>query len=117
MLRYIIPMLALGGMTIVAVAPRDRADAQSGQALAYAEHACLEYKVTPGTTTFENCVVRAAKAFDQGQPDLAYGHARTARDSREMRDSREACASKGAAQDTSDYSECMAEQAELHNKR
>ena len=83
MLRYNLIMLAVGGLTMVAIAPRDRADAQSGQALAFAEHACVEYGVTPGTRIFEQCVVNAAKAFDRGEPDIAYAEARVARASRE----------------------------------
>ncbi len=48
-------------------------------ALAFAEHACLEYGGTPGTQTFERCVVSAAEAFDRGEPDIAYAEARVAR--------------------------------------
>jgi hypothetical protein len=83
MLRYNLVMLAVGGLTMAAITPRDQADAQSGQSLAFAEHACLEYGVMPGTRTFERCVVSAAKAFDRGEPDLAYAEARTARAARE----------------------------------
>lgn len=83
MLRYNLLILAVGGMTMAAIASRDQVDAQSGQALAFAEHACLEYGVTPGTQTFERCVVSAAKAFDRGEPDVAYAEARVARASRE----------------------------------
>lgn len=79
MFRYNLVMLAVGGLTMAAITPRDQADAQSGQSLAFAEHACLEYGVTPGTRTFERCVVGAAKAFDRGEPDLAYAEARIAR--------------------------------------
>jgi hypothetical protein len=91
MLRYNLLMLAVGGLTMVAIAPRDQADAQSGQSLAFAEHACLDYGVTPGTRTFERCVTEAAKAFDRGEPDLAYAEARVARASSE------ACRSSGRA--------------------
>jgi hypothetical protein len=91
MLRYNLIMLAVGGLTMAAIAPRDHADAQSGQALAFAEHACLEYGVTPGTRTFEGCVTSAAKAFDRGEPDLAYAEARVARAAGE------ACKSSGSA--------------------
>lgn len=83
MLRYNLVMLAVGGLTMAAISPRDQADAQSGQSLAFAEHACLEYGVTPGTRMFERCVVSAAKAFDRGEPDLAYAEARIARAARE----------------------------------
>ena len=91
MLRYNLIMLAVGGLTMAAIAPRDGADAQSGQSLAFAEHAGLEYGVTPGSRTFERCVVNAAKAFDRGEPDLAYAEARVARASRE------ACKSSGGS--------------------
>jgi hypothetical protein len=82
-LRYNLLMLAVGGLTMAAIASRDGADAQSGQAVVFAEHACLEYGVTPGTRTFEGCVANAAKAFDRGEPDLAYAEARVARAARE----------------------------------
>ena len=78
MLRYNLVMLAVGGLTMAVVTSREQADAQSGQSLAFAEHACLEYGVTPGTQTFERCVVSAAKAFDRGEPDVAYAEARVA---------------------------------------
>jgi hypothetical protein len=99
-LRYNLLMLAVGGLTMAAIAPRDQADAQSGQALAFAEHACLEYGVTPGTQTFERCVVSAAKAFDRGEPDLAYAEARVARAARE------ACKSSGKTPIAIDDSAC-----------
>ena len=83
MLRYNLLILAVGGLTMAAIASREQVDAQSGQALAFAEHACLEYEVTPGTRTFEQCVLNAAKAFDRGEPDIAYSEARVARASRE----------------------------------
>jgi len=82
-LRYNLLMLAVGGLTMAAIASGDRVDAQSGQALAFAEHACLEYGVTPGNQTFERCVTGAAKAFDRGEPDVAYAEARVARAARE----------------------------------
>jgi hypothetical protein len=99
-LRYNLLMLAVGGLTMAAIAPRDQADAQSGQALAFAEHACLEYGVTPGTQTFERCVVSAAKAFDRGEPDLAYAEARVARAAKE------ACKSSGKMPIAIDDSAC-----------
>ena len=83
MLRYNLVMLAVGGLTMAVVTSREQADAQSGQSLAFAEHACLEYGVTPGTRTFERCVVSAARAFDRGEPDVAYAEARGARAVRE----------------------------------
>jgi len=82
MLRYNLLMVALGGVALAAALPREGADAQSGPSLVYAEHACLEYGVPPLTALFENCVGRAATAFDRGQPDIAYQEARLARDAR-----------------------------------
>jgi hypothetical protein len=99
-LRYNLVMLAVGGLTMAAITPRDQVGAQSGQSLAFAEHACLEYGVTPGTRTFERCVVSAAKAFDRGEPDLAYAEARTARATRE------ACTPNGKTPVIMDRSAC-----------
>jgi hypothetical protein len=93
-------MLAVGGLTMAAITPRDQADAQSGQSLVFAEHACLEYGGTPGTQTFERCVVSAAKAFDRGEPDLAYAEARIARAARE------ACKISGKTSVAMDGSAC-----------
>jgi hypothetical protein len=100
MLRYNLLVLAVGGMTMAAIASRDQVDAQSGQALAFAEHTCLEYGVTPWTQTFERCVLSAAKAFDRGEPDVAYAEARVARASRE------ACKSSDKTPDANDGSGC-----------
>ena len=83
MLRYNFIMLAVGGLTMAAITSRDPADAQSGQALAFAEYACVEYGAAPGTKIFERCVVNAAKAFDRGEPDIAYAEARVARAGRQ----------------------------------
>lgn len=100
MLRYNLLMLAVGGLTLAAIASRDQADAQSAQSLAFAEHACLEYGGTPGTRTFERCVVGAAKAFDRGEPDIAYAEARVARAARE------ACTSSDKTPNANDGSAC-----------
>ena len=83
MLRYNLIILAVGGLTMAAISSGDQAGAQSGQSLVFAEHACLEYGATPGTRTFERCVTGAARAFDRGEPDLAYAEARIARAARE----------------------------------
>lgn len=101
MLRYNLLILAVGGLTMAAIASGDRVDAQSGQALAFAEHACLEYGVTPGTRTFERCVDGAARAFDRGEPDIAYAEARVARAARE------ACNSPGKAPSATDAGACV----------
>ena len=83
MLRYYNAfMIAVVGMTIAVVTPRQAADAQSGQALVFAEHACLDYGVTLNTAAFESCVTRASRAFDRGEPDLAYMQARLTREAR-----------------------------------
>jgi hypothetical protein len=97
MIRYNLLILAVGGLTMAAIASGDRVDAQSGQALAFAEHACFEYGVPPGTRTFERCVDGAARAFDRGEPDIAYAEARVAR---------EACKSSGNAPSAIDAAAC-----------
>lgn len=112
MSRYPLLLIVPTGLAIAAiVVPRLQADAQSGQALVFAEHACLDYGVTPGTAAFESCVVRAARAFDRGEPDLAYMQARL------TREARDACQSHGAAPETQGYRECVATQIERRTRR
>ena len=111
MLRYNLTMVALAGMATAAIVPRYPADAQSGQSLVFAEHACLEYKVPPHTAPFESCVERAARAFDRGQPDLAWMQARL------TRDAGQACSGNGEASDKRDYVRCVAAELDRRTKR
>ena len=111
MLRYNLLIIALAGMAIAAVAPRHAADAQSGQSRAFAERACLDYGVTPSGAAFESCVRRAGRAFDRGEPDLAYQQARV------TRDAREACRSYGIDPETLGYQQCVAAQIDRARSR
>jgi hypothetical protein len=104
MLRYNLLMVALSGITIAAVASNHTADAQSGHSLAIGEYACVQYGVTPGTAAFESCVARASRAFERGEPDIAYTHARSTRDARNV------CLSYGLEPDTLGYRACVATQ-------
>ena len=84
MLRYNLVMLAVGGLTMAAITPRDQADAQSGQSLAFAEHARLEQRRPRRGRERSSAAWRsAAQAFDRGEPDLADAEARIARAARE----------------------------------
>ena len=105
MLRYNMRLIGLGGLALAAIAHQS-ADAQSGQALVFAERACLDYSVPPATPAFEGCVARAARAFDRGEPDIAYTQARM------TRDARDACQTYGAAPDMLGYSQCVATQVD-----
>jgi len=99
----------LGGLAVGAPTPPP-AVAQTGQALVFAERACLDYGVTPGTSAFEGCVKRAARAFDRGEPDLAYMQARVTRDARDR------CLAGGLPPDTLSYKQCVAAEVEEHSK-
>lgn len=96
----------LGGLAIATATPYQSANAYSGQSLVFAEHACLEYGVTPHTAAFESCVSRAASAFDRGQPDVAYMQVRS------TRDARDACLSHGLSPETLGYRQCVATQVD-----
>src|SRR5262245_7968993 len=100
----------LGGLALATETPYRPARAQSGPSLVFAERACLDYGVQPGTTAFESCVSRAARAFDRGEPDIAYAQARL------TRDAREACLSSGLPADTPGYRQCMAGQIERRSR-
>jgi hypothetical protein len=101
----------LGGLAIATATPCQSANAYSGQSLVFAEHACLEYGVTPYTAAFESCVSRAASAFDRGQPDVAYMQARSSRDARD------ACLSYGLSPETLGYHQCVATQIDQRMNR
>ena len=101
----------LVGLAIATATPYHPASAQSGQSLVFAEHACLEYGVTPHTPAFESCVSRAARAFDRGQPDVAYMQART------TREARDACLSYGVSPETLGYQQCIATQVDRRINR
>ena len=92
----------LGGLAIATATPYRPANAQSGSSLVFAEHACLDYGVTPHTPAFESCVSRAANAFDRGQPDVAYMQARSTRGANDT------CLSHGLAPETLGYRQCVA---------
>ena len=94
----------LGGLAIATATPYPPANAQSGPSMVFAEHACLDYGVTPHTAAFESCVSRAANAFDRGQPDVAYMQARSTRDAGDT------CLSYGLTADTLGYHQCVATQ-------
>jgi hypothetical protein len=111
MYRYNLLMIALGGVAIAGAIPDQAADAQSGQALVFAERACLDYSVPPSTTAFEACVKRAARAFDRGEPDIAYQQARATRDAREY------CLSYGIDPETMGYRQCVATQMDRRSLR
>ena len=111
MVRLPVVMVSIAGMAIAAVAFHQNADAQSGQSLVFAEKACLDYGVPTNTPVFENCVGRAARAFDRGEPDLDYVHARA------TRDARDSCHSFGMATDTSGYSRCVDKQIDRRIER
>jgi len=111
MLRFNILLVVIGGLAIATTIPKQGAEAQSGQALVFAEHACLDYGVTPGTAAFESCVERASRAFDRGEPDLAYMQARV------TREARDACQSYGIDPETLGYRQCVATQVDRRTKR
>lgn len=106
MLRFNMLLVGLGGLAIAAVLPHHDADAQSGQALVFAERACLDYGVPPATSAFDGCVARASRAFDRGEPDLAYTQARL------TRDARDACQTYGVSPEMAGYRQCVATQVD-----
>lgn len=94
--------LALGGFVAVAVPITARA--QSGDALAHAEQACLDNGVGPGAITFDTCVDRVATDFDQGAPAIASIEAR------QIADAQQACLAYGIEPLTLGYRQCVDDQ-------
>jgi hypothetical protein len=96
----------LGSLAVATTTFHQPANAQAIQARVFAERACLDYGIEPSTTAHESCVARAARAFDRGEPDIAYMHARA------TRDAREACVTYGVQPETPGYQQCVATQVE-----
>jgi hypothetical protein len=111
MFRIPVVMVTMGAVTLAGIVPHEQAAAQSGQSLVFAERACLDYGVPPNTPVFESCVGRAARAFDRGEPDLAYLQARATRNARDT------CRADGIAPGTSGYSQCVNQQVDQRIER
>ena len=75
MTRGTLLAVALGGLVFTG-APYVAANAQSGDALARAERACLDNGVRPLSNAYNTCVNHVADAFWHGAPDVAYDTAR-----------------------------------------
>jgi hypothetical protein len=95
-------MLALAAGGLVATIVPLSAQAQSGDALVRAEFACSENGVRAHSAAFEACVNRTARAFDRGEPGIAYRTARTAGEARDV------CLSYGLPPNTLGYQQCIA---------
>lgn len=100
MIRQKMLALTLGGLA-AAIVPLS-VQAQSGDALVRAEFACSENGVRPNSAAFNACVNRTARAFDRGEPEIAYRTARTASDARDI------CLSYGLPPSTLGYRQCIA---------
>jgi len=91
--------LALGGF--IAVATPLAVRAQSGDALAHAEHTCANSGIGPGSVAFDSCVSRAAWAYDRAEPGLAVAEAQR------LADARDACLSYDIDPMTLGYRQCL----------
>ena len=78
------------------------ARAQSGDALAHAEHTCLEQGIGPYSVTFDTCTERAASAYYQGAPGLA------ADEAHRVAEAQQACMSYDLDPQTLGYHQCIA---------
>ena len=96
----------LGVLAVATPSLPPRSIDQGDAALVFAERACLDYDVTPDTVAYDTCVSRATKAFEHGEPDIAYMQARA------TREAREACLSNGLASETPSFTQCVKNQSE-----
>ncbi len=102
-------VLALGGLAIAGVPTT--ANAQSGDALANAEHACLDYGMRPYSSSFNVCVDRVALSYDRGAPGVAAAQARA------MGNARATCLSYGLDARTLGFQQCMASEIDRDGVR
>jgi hypothetical protein len=95
--------LALGGFVAAVVPFTSRA--QVGDALARAEHTCLESGIGPGSVAFDTCVSRVAGAYHRAEPDLAIAEAER------IADAGRACMSYDIDPMTLGYRQCLASES------
>ena len=100
-------VIALGTVIAIGV-PFAAAEAQSGDALAKAELACIDQGVRPYTPSFETCVNRVVLSFDRGAIETGYRQASV------LRRAREVCTSYGIPPDTLNYRECINVETDRH---
>ncbi len=105
MSRQKLILVGLGSLAL-AVAPMAYANAQSGDALAQAEHLCLDYGVGPNAAGFNTCVSRAALAYDRGEPEIADSQAAMVRNAHDI------CRSYGIPYHSMGYKQCVANEIE-----
>ena len=95
-------MLAIAlGTAIAIAAPTTIVIAQSGDALAKAELACIDRGVRPYTPSFESCVKTVATSFDRRASVSGYEQTAV------LRRAREVCTSYGIPPDTLNYRQCL----------
>jgi hypothetical protein len=75
--------------------------AYSGDALAHAEHTCLDQGIGPYSVTFDTCTERAASDYDQGAPGLAV------EDAHRVAEAQQACMSYDLDPQTLGYHQCV----------
>jgi hypothetical protein len=94
----------LGVLAVTTTPSSHQAVAQGREARVFGERACLDYGVAAGTVAFESCVSRAARAFERGEPDVAYMQARATRDALDD------CLAQGLQPRTPDHRQCVIKQ-------
>jgi hypothetical protein len=105
-LRLYTIFLAVGAFLAGAVPYAVRAQEHSGDALAHAEHACLDQGLGPHSVTFDTCTERAASAYDEGAPDLAVDEAHR------VAEAQQACMSYDLDPQTLGYRQCVAHETD-----
>jgi hypothetical protein len=98
--RHRLIVLAFAGGLATAAVP-SLAQAQTGDALAYAEQTCLDYGIAPNSAAFNACVERSALAYDRGRVGLADREARVASEARNI------CLRWGIDPHTLGYRQCV----------
>lgn len=75
-----------------------------------AERACASEGITRTTTAYEQCVSRVMRAFEWGEPEMAYTLARIASDARSS------CLSYGMEPQTLSYEACVSNEMDARSQ-
>jgi hypothetical protein len=81
-----------------------------GSSPARAEHACADEGITRNTLGYEQCVSRVTRAFDWGEPEMAYKIAHIAAEARAS------CLAEGVAPQTHRYEACVSNEMDARSQ-
>ena len=112
--QKLLAAISLGFLAAACAGPYDRqapVPPSTSRAPTLSERNCMDYGFTPGSSAFDRCVQREARARQAGRVAQDYAEARL------LDDSRNACHDYGLTLGTPRYDNCVAREADARRYR